>query len=83
MTGSPISGASRKMSAPAVFAALAPVFLLIMTGVALKRWLVTRDEHWAGAEQVVYYVLFPALLIVTLAFAAIVMRFGRRERLEY
>jgi predicted permease len=55
------------MSALAVFAALAPVFLLIMTGVGLKRWLVTRDEHWAGAEQVVYYVLFPALLIVTLA----------------
>lgn len=55
------------MSALAVFAALTPIFLLIMTGVALKRWLVPKDEHWAGAEQVVYYVLFPALLILTLA----------------
>ena len=55
------------MSARAVFAALVPVFLLILSGVAAKRWLVPDEDHWIGAERLVYYVLFPALLIHTLA----------------
>ena len=55
------------MSALAVFAALVPVFLLILSGVAAKRWLVPDEDHWIGAERLVYYVLFPALLIHTLA----------------
>jgi predicted permease len=55
------------MSALAVFAALVPVFLLILSGVAAKRWLIPHDAHWIGAERLVYYVLFPALLILTLA----------------
>ena len=58
------------MSALAVFAALVPVFLLILSGVAAKRWLVPDEDHWIGAERLVYYVLFPALLIHTLARAA-------------
>lgn len=50
-----------------VFAALVPVFLLIMLGFALRRTLLKRDAEWVGLEQLVYYVLFPALLIDTLS----------------
>ena len=57
------------MSALAVFAALVPVFMLIMAGVAAKRWLIPNEDHWIGAERLVYYVLFPALLVNTLAHA--------------
>ena len=52
-----------------VIAALLPVFLLIVSGVLIKRWLVTDASHWVGLERLVYYVLFPALLINTLAHA--------------
>jgi len=50
-----------------VFAALLPVFLLIVLGFVLRRLLLTEEAHWVGCEQLVYYVLFPALLIETLA----------------
>ncbi len=50
-----------------VVAALLPVFLLIVLGAALRRFLLTDELHWIGCERLVYYVLFPALLIVTLA----------------
>ena len=46
-----------------VFASLVPVFLLIVLGYALRRSLLPKDDHWIGLEQLVYYVLFPALLI--------------------
>ena len=49
-----------------VFAALVPVFLLIVLGYVLRRILLPQDAHWMGLEQLVYYVLFPALLIETL-----------------
>ena len=51
----------------AVFASLVPVFLLILTGVLLRRLLVRRDTPWWVTEQLVYYALFPLLLIETLA----------------
>lgn len=51
----------------AVIASLIPVFLLMALGYGLRRTLLTRDEYWIGLEQLVYYVLFPALLIETLA----------------
>jgi predicted permease len=51
----------------AVFASLLPVFLLIVAGAALRRVLVREEAHWIGVEKLVYYVLFPALLIDTLA----------------
>lgn len=54
------------MSFIAVLAALLPVFMLIVTGVAARRYLVSNPDHWAGLERLVYYVLFPALLIDTL-----------------
>ncbi|ABD87808.1 AEC family transporter [Rhodopseudomonas palustris] len=50
-----------------VFGALVPVFLLIVLGHVLRRMLLTEDKSWSGIEQLVYYVLFPALLIDTLS----------------
>jgi predicted permease len=50
-----------------VLAALLPVFLLIVMGFWLRHSLLTEDAHWVGLERLVYYVLFPALLIETLA----------------
>jgi predicted permease len=46
-----------------VFASLIPVFLLIALGYGLRRKLLPKDDHWIGLEHLVYYVLFPALLI--------------------
>ena len=50
-----------------VLAALLPVFLLMLMGLGLRRYLLTEDAHWIGLERLVYYVLFPALLIQTTA----------------
>ncbi|NVN86639.1 MAG: AEC family transporter [Rhodopseudomonas sp.] len=50
-----------------VFGALVPVFLLIILGFVLRRVLLKQDMMWTGLEQLVYYVLFPALLIDTLS----------------
>jgi hypothetical protein len=49
-----------------VIAALAPVFILIVLGVVLKRTLMRLETQWHGLEQLTYYVLFPMLLIQTL-----------------
>ncbi len=51
----------------AVLLALAPVFLLIFLGHGLKRWRFLSDPFWIGAERLTYFVLFPALLVETLA----------------
>jgi predicted permease len=51
----------------AVFAALVPVFLLIVSGFLLRRWLIAEDAHWVGMERLLYYVMFPALLIESLS----------------
>jgi len=51
----------------AVIAALVPVFLLIAAGMLARRFVVTEDSHWIGIERLVYFLLFPALLIDTLA----------------
>jgi predicted permease len=50
-----------------VFGALVPVFLLIVLGFVLRRVLLKQDVVWIGLEHLVYYVLFPALLIDTLS----------------
>jgi predicted permease len=49
-----------------VIAALAPVFILIVLGVILKRSLMPLEMQWHGLERLTYYVLFPMLLIQTL-----------------
>src|SRR3954469_19100622 len=51
----------------AVIAALVPVFLLIATGFALRRWLSQQDAQWVGLERILYYVMFPALLVESLS----------------
>lgn len=50
----------------AVLGALAPVFMLIAAGVALRRTLLPSETEWHGVEQITYFVLIPALLIETL-----------------
>ena len=42
---------------------LMPDFSLILLGAALRRWLGLGDPFWQGVERLVYFVLFPALLI--------------------
>jgi len=50
-----------------VFQALAPVFLLILMGYAIRRYQWLGDAFWPPAERLTYYVLFPALLIASTA----------------
>lgn len=50
----------------AVLGALAPVFMLIAAGAALRRTLLPGEAEWHGVEQITYFVLIPALLIETL-----------------
>lgn len=49
--------------------ALGPLFLLILFGAVLgyRRW--PSAEFWAQMERVIYFVLFPAMLVATLATA--------------
>ena len=51
----------------AVISALLPVMLLIALGFALRKGNFIPAEQWRGIEQLCYWMLFPALLIVTLA----------------
>lgn len=53
--------------APAVLGALAPIFLLILIGFAARRCGFLPDTFWAPAERLTYYVLFPALIVDSLA----------------
>jgi predicted permease len=50
-----------------VLGALFPIFMLIALGYALRQTLMPKYEQWNGIELLSYYVLFPALLIDTLA----------------
>jgi len=50
-----------------VLGALLPIFLLIILGLALRHWFIAEDAHWVGLEKLLYYVMFPALLIGTMA----------------
>ena len=49
---------------------LMPVFALILTGLALRRLDFPSAAFWPGAEKLMYYVLFPALLILKLTYAS-------------
>ena len=42
---------------------LLPDFSLILLGTALRRWMHFGDHFWAGIEKLVYFILFPALLL--------------------
>ena len=49
------------------FGALAPVFLLIALGWLLRARRFPGEAFWPAAERLVYYVLFPPLLLLTTA----------------
>jgi predicted permease len=48
---------------------LVPDFLLIALGAALRRWPALTPAFWSGLERLIYFVLFPALLVRSLAHA--------------
>jgi len=50
-----------------IAAALAPVLALILLGFGLRRGGFLPEAAWAGIERLTYFVLFPALLVHTLA----------------
>jgi malonate transporter and related proteins len=52
-----------------VLYALVPVFLAIVAGFLLRASLMPDEAHWVGLERLTYYVLFPALIIESLATA--------------
>lgn len=55
----------------AVYAALAPVLLLIALGYGLRRWGFPGEAFWPYAERITYFVFFPALLVHGLAGASL------------
>lgn len=42
---------------------LFPDFALILLGAGIRRWMHLGDHFWNGVEKLVYFILFPALLI--------------------
>ena len=42
---------------------LLPDFALILLGATIRRWMHLGDHFWTGVEKLVYFILFPALLI--------------------
>ncbi|NHC06433.1 AEC family transporter [Azonexus fungiphilus] len=42
---------------------LLPDFALILLGAAIRRWMHLGDHFWSGVEKLVYFILFPALLL--------------------
>lgn len=52
-----------------IAAALAPVFIVILTGFVLKRRRLVPDAFWQPAEQVTFYLFFPSLLVTNIAAA--------------
>jgi len=49
--------------------ALIPVISIIALGMLLKRWSVFSADNWSGFANLCYFILFPALLVKTLATA--------------
>ena len=49
--------------------ALGPLFLLILLGAVLGYWRWPSDTFWPQMERMIYFVLFPAMLVGTLATA--------------
>src|SRR3954447_25666423 len=51
----------------AAFAALVPIFALILLGYGLRRQRIVPDEFWVPAEKLTYYIFFPLLLLDNLS----------------
>jgi predicted permease len=52
-----------------VLTAIVPIVAILLLGKAIARLGLVSDEGWLGIETITYYVLFPALIVKTLAFA--------------
>jgi malonate transporter and related proteins len=50
----------------AIFESIVPIFALVLLGVALRRARFIEQGLWRGLENLGYFVLFPALLFITL-----------------
>lgn len=50
----------------AVFTAILPIFLLILVGQGLRRTTLFTTEFWRGLDMMCFFVLYPALLFVTI-----------------
>lgn len=55
---------------PSILTSLLPVFLIIICGYAFKKSKFPGDDFWPGAERIVYYFLYPALLFSSSAAAS-------------
>jgi predicted permease len=44
-----------------------PIFLLILLGVAMRRWFGLREDFWPQLDRLIYFVFFPALLFNSLS----------------
>jgi malonate transporter len=51
----------------AAFSALVSVVMLIVAGFWLRRTILPEEMQWNGIERLTYYILFPALIVNTLA----------------
>ena len=58
------------MGTPSILTSLLPVFFIIICGYILKKSNFPGDKFWPGAERIVYYILFPALLFSSSAGAS-------------
>ncbi|HYH22014.1 MAG TPA: AEC family transporter [Azospirillum sp.] len=58
----------------AVFAALAPIFLLILFGHGLRRGGVVPDAFWPAADRLTYFLFFPCLIVDELSKAKLAAR---------
>ena len=47
--------------------AILPIFLLIIVGFCFKRMNFINDHFWAPAEKLVYFVLLPAMIIISIS----------------
>lgn len=51
------------------FNALLPVFLIVMLGLGLRAAGLVRPDQWQAVDHVCYYVLFPAIIVESIATA--------------
>jgi malonate transporter len=52
-----------------VLAAIVPIVAILLLGKAVAKLRLITNEGWLGVESIPYYVLFPALIVRTMAFA--------------
>ena len=46
---------------------IAPIFLLILSGLIIKTYILADDNFWKAADKIVYYIFFPALLLLKIS----------------